>query len=165
MMKIYNKPHLLDDPEQQEKMLANRKISGKYKWSDGKVFTYTGKYEKNLMEFLDKTLEYKSDEVLAPGPVLEYEYKGKKKHWITDFLLLPYNLIIEVKDGGKNPNNRKMVDYRAKQEAKEKMITNLGTYNYLRLTDNDFSQLLSILAELKMNTLEDKTENIYRINK
>lgn len=165
MMKIYNKPHLLDDPEQQEKMLANRKISGKYKWSDGKVFTYTGKYEKNLMEFLDKALEYKSDEVLAPGPVLEYEYKGKKKHWITDFLLLPYNLIIEVKDGGKNPNNRKMVDYRAKQEAKEKMITNLGTYNYLRLTDNDFSQLLSILAELKMNTLEDKTENIYRINK
>jgi len=58
-----------------------------------------------------------------------------------------------------------MVDYRAKQEAKEKMITNLGTYNYLRLTDNDFSQLLSILAELKMNAVEDKTENIYRINK
>lgn len=45
------------------------------------------------------------------------------------------------------------------------MITNLGTYNYLRLTDNDFSQLLSILAELKMNAVEDKTENIYRINK
>ena len=165
MMRVYNKVHLLDDPEQQEKMLSSRRISGKYKWSDGKIFTYTGQYEKNLMEFLDKVMNYKSDEIVAPGPVLEYEFNGKKHHWITDFLIIPYNLIIEVKDGGSNPNNRSMPVYRSKQIAKEKMITNMGTYSYIRLTNNDFSQLLCILAELKMKVVDDNANTpLYRIH-
>ena len=164
MMRVYNKPYLLDDPKFQEKMLAHRKISGKYKWSDGKEMTYTGTYEKKLMEFLDKVLEYKSNEVIAPGPILEYEFKGKKLHWITDFLIIPYNLIIEVKDGGNNPNTRSMPIYRAKQVAKEKMITNMGTYSYIRLTNNDFGQLLSILAELKMNVVDHNDSKVYRIH-
>ena len=165
MMRVYNKVSLMDDPHHLENMLAHRKISGKYKWSDGKVFTYTGKYEKNLMEFLDKTLEFKSNEVIAPGPILEYEFQGKKHKWITDFLILPYNLIIEVKDGGDNPNNRFMPVYRAKQAYKEKMITSLGIYSYLRLTNNDFGQLLGILTELKMKTLDDTDKTpLYRIH-
>lgn len=165
MMRVYNKTHLLDDPKHQEKMLAHRRISGKYKWSDGKIFTYTGQYEKHLMEFLDKIMEFKSDEVIAPGPILEYKFNGKVHHWITDFLLLPYNLIIEVKDGGNNPNNRNMPIYRSKQLAKEQMITNLGKYNYLRLTNNNFSQLMCIMAELKKNIVDDNADTpLYRIH-
>lgn len=164
MMRVYNKTSLLDDPKQQEKMLAARKISGKYKWSDGTVFVYTGSYEKKFMEFLDKVLEFKSNEIVAPGPVLQYEYKGKLHNWITDFLLIPYNLIIEVKDGGNNPNERKMPIYRAKQIKKEEMITNMGTYSYIRLTDNDFAQFLSILAELKMKVVDHDNSPIFRIH-
>lgn len=165
MLRVYNKTTLLDDPEFQEKMLANRKIAGKYTWSDkSKTFNYMGQYEKNLFEFLDKTLEYKSSEVIAPGPIFEYEYEGKKHHWITDFLLLPYNLVIEVKDGGDNPNKRSMPEYRAKQLAKEKMITDKGAFSYLRLTNNDFGQLLSILAELKKSTNDDDKSPLYRIH-
>lgn len=165
IMRVYNKTSLMDDPKHLEKMLAGRKISGKYKWSDGKVFTYTGSYEKQLLEFLDKVLDYKSNEVVAPGPVLEYEYKGKKHMWITDLIILPYNLIIEVKDGEDNPNKRYMPVYREKQVYKEKMITNLGTYSYLRLTNNDFGQLLGILAELKMQVVDnDKNIPLYRIH-
>ena len=164
MLKVYGKVHLLDDPQHQEKMLAHRHISGKYRWSDGTLKTYTGSYEKELMEFLDKTLDYKSNEVLAPGPILEYQIKGKTRHWITDFLILPYNLIIEVKDGGDNPNKRSMPEYRAKQYAKEKMITNMGVYSYLRLTNKDFSQLLGILAELKMKAIDDDDSPLFRIH-
>lgn len=164
MMRVHGKVHLLDDPVHQEKMLSHRHISGTYIWSDGTKKTYTGSFEKSLMEFLDKTLEYKSDEVLAPGPILEYKIKGKTRHWITDFLILPYNLIIEVKDGGNNPNKRNMPEYRAKQYAKEKMITNMGVYNYLRLTNNDFSQLFTMLAELKLKTIEEEDSPIYRIH-
>lgn len=164
MLKIYGRVTLLDDPQHQEKMLAHRKIAGKYKWSDGKEFTYMGSYEKNLMEFLDTVLEFKSDEIIAPGPILEYQYKGKTLHWITDFLILPYNLIIEVKDGSSNPNKRVMTDYRAKQIAKEKMITNMGTYSYLRLTNNEFGQLMTALAELKMKVVEDEKGPLYRIH-
>ena len=164
MMKVYNKINLADDPQHQEKMLAGRKISGTYTWSDGKKFTFTGQYEKKFLEFLDKVMDYKSDEIVAPGPILEYEFRGQKHHWITDVMILPYNLIVEIKDGGDNPNNRSMPEYRAKQLSKEKMITNLGTYHYLRLTNNDFSQFLSIIAELKMQVVDDENTPMYRIH-
>ena len=52
-----------------------------------------------------------------------------------------------------------MPTYREKQIAKETMITNLGKYNYLRLTDNNFEQLLDIIAELKMQMIDDTEEN------
>lgn len=159
MLKIYGKTTLLNDPEQQEKMLAKRSISGTYKFSDGGRHTYTGSYEEKALEFMDKVLHFKSDDILAPGPTLEYEYKGKKHKWITDIMIVPFNLIIEVKDGGDNPNNRTMTSYREKQIEKEKVVTNMGTYNYLRLTNNNFEQLLEILAELKEQMIDDSNDN------
>lgn len=152
-IKVYNKPTLLDDPEQQQKMLANRKISGVYVFTDGGRITYTGKYERNALEFLDKVLEIPSKDIQAPGPTLEYEFKGKTHKWITDIYYIPANLLIEIKDGGSNPNNRPMQEYRDKQVAKEEMVTSAGIFNYIRLTNNDFSQLLSIFADMKNEAL------------
>lgn len=157
-MKVYNKPTLLNDPEQQEKMLANRHISGKYTFTDGTVFTYTGKYERNALEFMDKVLNIPAKDIQAPGPVLEYEYNGEKHKWITDIYYIPANLLIEIKDGGSNPNTRTMTSYREKQTAKEVMITNLGKFNYIRLTDNNFAQLLNIFADMKEEALSPSME-------
>lgn len=155
-IKVHNKPTLLNDPEQQQKMLANRKISGNYTFTDGGKVGYTGKYEKNALEFMDKVLEIPSRDIQTPGPVLEYDYNGTKHFWITDIYYIPANLLIEIKDGGSNPNNRSMEDYRNKQIAKEEMVTNLGTFNYLRLTNNDFLQLLNIFAEMKIEALTNE---------
>lgn len=165
MLRVYNKTTLLDDPNFQNQMLSHRRISGKYRWSDGKEFEYVGSYEKNFLEFLDKTLEFKSNEIISPGPILEYDFNGTKKHWITDFLIIPYNLIVEVKEGGEHWNtNKTRAVTREKTFAKEKMITNLGTYSYIRLTQNDFGQFLGILAELKMQVNDGKKDPIYRIH-
>lgn len=163
-MKVYNKPHLLDDPEQQEKMLANRRISGTYTFKDGIKHTYTGTYEKNTLEFMDKVLDIPGTDIQSPGPILEYEYNGKKHKWITDIYYIPANLLIEVKDGGSNPNNRSMQSYREKQIAKETMITALGKFNYIRLTNNEFSQLLEIFADMKEGALtEDENSHNMKI--
>ena len=167
MLKVHGKYNLLNDPDRQEKMLANRRISDTYRFTDGGRHVYTGTYERKALEFLDKVMGFHSREILSPGPVLEYEYKGQKLKWITDIVLIPFNLIIEVKDGGSNPNNREMPIYREKQVAKETMITNLGKYNYLRLTNNNFEQLLDIIAELKMQMIDDTNENrkvLIRVN-
>lgn len=153
-IKTYNTPTLLNDPEHQEKMLANRRISGRYNHSDGGKFIYTGKYEKATIEFMDKVMNIPSKDIQMPGPTLEYNFRGEKHRWITDIYYIPANLIIEVKDGGSNPNNRSMPDYRAKQVAKEEMVTELGTFNYLRLTDNNFAQLLEVLAEIKYENMD-----------
>jgi len=159
MVKVYGKTSLLEDPDHQMKMLANRKISGKYKFTDNGYHVYTGSYEKKALEFIDQVLGFKSTEILCPGPTLEYEYEGNTKKWITDIYIIPLNLIIEVKDGGSSPNNRPMDSYRAKQVAKEELVTSLGKFNYLRLTDNDFSQLLYVIAQLKMEMLDDTEDN------
>lgn len=148
----------------QEKMLAARKISGKYKFKNGTVKTYTGSYEKSALEFMDKIMDINPDDIMSPGPVLEYIYDGVKHMYITDFYYQPYNLIIEVKDGGSRPNKRSMPEYRAKQIAKEKFIIENTNYNYIRLTDNDLSQLLSVFADLKMQMVEETGERVIHVN-
>ena len=156
----------LRDPEFQQKMLANRSISGVYKFSDGGKVSYTGSYEKALLEFLDKVLNVKSEDVESPGPTIEYIYKGEKHFWITDQRYVPYDLVFDVKDGGDNPNNREMTEYREKQIAKEDAIRKQGKYNYIRLTNNNFQQLLEIMLELKEMLLDESKPNkpIIKIN-
>ena len=158
-IKVYKVPTLLTNPEHQQEMLTHRRMAGEYKFSDGGKIGYVGSYEKKFLEFMDKVLEVPSSDLMEPGPTLEYDFNGKKHVWITDFLYIPYNLIIEIKDGGNNPNRTNMPITRQKTIYKEKMITELGTYNYIRLTNNDFVQLLDIFAELKMQMLDDEPEN------
>lgn len=166
MLKVYGKTTLLDDMEWQEtKMLANRSISGKYRWSDGTYKTYVGSYEKKFLEFCDNVLQIDSGDLLTPGPTIYYEYEGKEHTWITDAIYLPYNLVFDIKDGGNNKNNREMPEYRAKQLMKEKFITDQGEYNYIRLTNNEFVQLLTIFAELKESySNEDEPKTIARVH-
>ena len=47
MLKIYNKVYLTDEPEHQQKMLAGRKISGRYKWSDVKCLFIQDSMRRN----------------------------------------------------------------------------------------------------------------------
>ena len=165
MVNTYGKEHLLNDPQQQEKMLKGRRISGTYKFSDGGVKDYCGSYELKLLEFMDKVMNIKSDDIITPGPIIEYKFNGEKLFWITDMYYIPANLVFDVKDGGDNPNNREMTEYRDKQDAKEYTISQLNKYNYIRLTNNNFQQLLLILAEIKMSMMdEDNPDYIIRIN-
>ena len=166
-IKVYGKSTLLTDMKHQEKMLAGRRISGTYTFPDGVKIGYVGSFEKNFLEFMDTVLHCNGNDIQEPGPILDYSYNGSTHQWITDFLYIPYNLIIEIKDGGSNPNRKDMTDSRQRQIYKEKMITNLGTYNYLRLTNNNFEQLLEIFADLKMQMIDDTNENtkaVIRIN-
>ena len=159
MVKVHGTTTLLNDPEHQERMLAHRRISGTYRFKDGGRHIYTGSYEQKTLEFLDQVMGFHSQDILSPGPILEYKYKGETLKWITDILIIPLNLIIEVKDGGDNKN--KIIDdnVRNKTLAKEEMITNLGKFHYLRLTNNNFEQLIQIIAEIKLQMVDDSKEN------
>ena len=67
MIGKYGKVTLLDDPEQQKKMLANRRISGLYSWSDDPriKILYTGSYEKEFLEFLDLDLHFDPKDIIS----------------------------------------------------------------------------------------------------
>lgn len=158
MIKVYGKETLLNDPEHQEKMLKGRSISGTYKFTHGGSLEYVGSYEKKFLEFCDKVMGFKASDFGHP-PVIEYIYNGEKHFWITDFYLEPFNLVFDIKDGGDNPNTRDMKSYREKQICKEKSIEAMGQYNYIRLTNNNFAQLLLVLAELKAQMMGISEDN------
>lgn len=169
MIKTYGKEHLLDDDNMQTKMLASRSISGVYKFTSGGSMGYVGSYERKFLEFCDKVLRLTVMDLEEPGPTIYYEWQGDKHFWITDYYIPAFNLVLDIKDGGDNPNTREMEDYRGKQQEKEKAIAIQGKYNYLRLTDNNFAQLMLVMAELKLRMVtaaeEDKEyEHIIRIN-
>lgn len=157
MLRVKGTYNILNDPEQQTKMLANRSISGTYKFSDGGEVTYTGSYERKCLEFMDVVMQIPSKDIVAPGPTLYYKYEGKDHFYITDFYYPNYNLIIEVKDGGDNPNMKDTPGMRSSRERtieKEHLITDRGEYNYVRLTNNDFSQLIEVFMNIKQKLIE-----------
>jgi hypothetical protein len=164
MKRIYGVDNLIYSADQQKKMLAGRRISGTYKFSDGTEHSYVGSYEKKCLAFLNNVMEFKGSEIVTPGPIVNYQYGGKSHQWILDIYIPCYNLAIDCKDGEDNPNNRVMKEYREKQIAKEKAIAAQGKYNYLRLTNNNFGQLMSVLAELKLSLMENDPNKIVRIN-
>lgn len=152
----------LEDPEVQKKLLAGRRISGQYTFHDGVTHSYVGSYERNCFEFMDTVLNIPGKDIMSPGPTIYYEYKGEEHPWILDWMYIPAMLCADVKDGGSNPNNRPMEEYREKQLAKEEAISKLGKYNYIRLTDNNFSQLLEALADIRMGSMHhDPLSHIY----
>lgn len=154
----------LEDPEVQKKMLAGRRISGFYKFKDGTTHSYVGSYERNCFEFMDLVLNIKGKDIMSPGPTIYYEWNGEQHPWILDWMYIPAMLCADVKDGGSNPNNRPMEDYRERQIAKEEAITKLGKYNYIRLTDNNFAQLLEALANIRQGTINHDPLNHIFIN-
>ena len=167
MLRVKGTYNILNDPEQQKLMLSHRKISGVYNHSDGGKIAYTGTYEKSFLEFIDTVMQIPSKDIISPGPTLEYEYNGKKHFYIADFLYLPYNLIIEIKDGGSNPNMQHSVgrdSSREKTIEKERVITNRGEYNYLRLTNNQFQQFIEVIMDIKQKIMEGIEDKTIRVN-
>lgn len=133
MIGKYGKVHLLNDPKVQQKMLENRKISGRYSWSDGSGDKpYTGTYEHKFLEYCDLVLDLPFDDVMTPCPfIFCYTIDGstptKPKYFTEeeydclpdtvkidiantyllyrpDAYIPSINLIVEIKHGGDNPN-------------------------------------------------------------
>lgn len=161
MVQKYGKEHLLNDANQQKKMLANRSISGRYTWSDGKSTTlYTGSYEHDFLKFLDYFVNISPTDVFAPAPqVFEYiDEDGTKRFYIPDFYIASINTLVEIKDGGSNPNkhyNRQERDAR-KERLKDEVMRNQKDYNYVKVVDKDYSIFMNFLIELKNENIELK---------
>lgn len=159
MIKVYGKPSLLNDPIHQQKMLANRKISGTYIWSDGKhKFTYTGSYEKFTIEWLDKVMQLNPDKIQMPGPIIPYTINGETKNWLTDIYLEDFNLIIEVKDGGDSRNTHPgFAHNRELESAKDDCMRKQNQYNYIKLTNRDVMCLLNTLTDIRLKNIFDNS--------
>jgi hypothetical protein len=148
MIKRYGKDMLLDEPDQQKKMLANRGISGVYTWTSGHTSTYTGSYERKFLEFLDLQLHWENPgDIMSPSPVV-FPYKdgkgGVQRFHIPDFYISSLNLIINVKSSDNQHYRLRDIET---EMAQDKAIEN-SKYNYLKLYDNNFERFLEIIHDI-----------------
>lgn len=168
--KKYGTERLQTDPEYaeyvQRKALAGRKMHGEYTFVDGGKIEYFGSYERKFLQFMDQVMHCESEDILAPAPSIKYQYEGKTHLYIPDFYYIPYNLIIEIKDGGSNPNNHphRTGEDELKLRAKEEAIRQLNEFSYVRVVNNDFSQVLSIMAVLKYNMAHRYKDPVIKVN-
>lgn len=168
MIGKYGRTTLLNDPEQQKKMLANRKISGEYIWRDHVHKTlYTGSYEKSFLEFLDEVMNFDPNDVMAPSPhTYWYEYNGKKHFYIPDFFIPSLNLEIEIKDGGDNMNHHPKIQ--AVDKVKESLkddVMKKNEFNYIKIVNKENEKFLEYLENAKNNAFEKKPKPIFMIEK
>lgn len=158
--RVYGKENLLNDPEQQKKMLANRSISGKYRHTDGGILTYTGTYEEDFCRMMDTFLGFPSEDIIMPSPhVYEYKYKGEKKFYFPDAFIPSLNLEIEIKDGGNNPNmHHKIQDVdKVKEHSKDMVMLKQKDFHYIKIENkeyDDFFKLVQLLANDNMTEME-----------
>jgi hypothetical protein len=106
------------------------------------------------------------EDLVAPGPAISYEWQNGTHIYLPDFYYIPYNLIIEIKDGGDNPNkNPAIVENRQDRlKAKENAIREGKKYNYVRIVDNRFEELMTAMALLKYNLINKCYDPILMVN-
>ena len=153
MIAKYGKAHLLNDPNKQREMLANRSISGTYEWSDGKhTTTYTGSYELDFLKTLDNFFEWDPEDISMPSPhTYTYEYEGERKFYIPDVFIHSLDLELEIKDGGDNPNrHHKIQDVdKVKEKLKDEVLTTQKNFHYVKITNKNYSNFFDFLKEVK----------------
>jgi hypothetical protein len=150
MMKIHKTDNLLNIPEQQKKMLANRKISGRYLY-DGKELTYTGTYELDFLEYMNHVLKWPVEDLELPAKEsLIYKdprEKDRERFYMPDAYIISLDLLIEIKP---------LIDFHYKArdsdlEAAKDEAANQSNHNYIKVYDKDYTDLTLKIKELSEN--------------
>ena len=169
MMKKYGKTTLLNDPEQQRKMLANRRISGKYTFMNGAQVGYVGTYEKDFLVMLNTFLQFDPNDLMMPSPhTYEYDYKNPndKEHegkhfFIPDAYIPSLNLEIEIKQSTNTHPKLLRID-KIKELQKDELMKSIPTVNYIKIVDKDYAEFFDLIKKLSNNVEKSEiaTESI-----
>ena len=166
MIGKYGKTTLLNDPEHQKKMLANRHISGEYIWQDRvHKSRYTGSYELEFLRFLDEIMNFDPNDVIAPSPhTYWYTYNNEKHFYIPDAFIPSLDLEIEIKDGGDNPNtHHKIQDVDKVKEKLKDAVMKTSSFNYLKIENKDHMKFLKYLELAKEKDFNGDISRIYMV--
>ena len=151
MIGKYGKVNLLNDPEQQRKMLMNRKISGLYDFNGVKI-PYVGSYELDFLKTMDLFLDWDPTDIIMPSPHnYYYMYNGEKKFYIPDVFIPSLGLEIEIKDGGNNPNmHHKIQDVdKEKERLKDEVMSTQKIHHYIKITNKNYYNLFDFFDKMK----------------
>ena len=159
MIGKYGKPYLTDDPEQQRKMLAKRKISGVYQWSDGVgAIPYTGTYELDFLKYCDLILDMECSDICAPSPhTYVYKYQDANHFYIPDFYIESLNLEVEIKASDNMHHKIVAVDH-VKEKLKDDVMKTQKVFNYIKIYDKNYTDFTKLVETLKEK--DDVTKDV-----
>ncbi len=174
MINKYGKVTLLNDPEQQRKMLAGRRISGTYVFANSnKQFEYVGSYEKDFLIMLDKFLKFDPNDLMTPSPhTYQYEYKNPndKEHegvhfFIPDAYIPSLNLEIEIKQNTNMHPKILKID-KVKEICKDNAMKNMPNVNYIKIVEKNYTEFFQLIDRLSDVIYDEKvaTENTINID-
>lgn len=157
MIGKYGKTTLLNDPNQQRKMVYSRKNSGTYVFTDDDGRTkykvmYDSSYGLDFLEMLDNFLNFSGQDILGPSPhTYYYTYEGKTHFYIPDFYIPSLSMEIEIKDGGTNPNNHPKIQAvdKKKEELKDEVMNSISSINYIKVVNKEYAPFYAMLSALK----------------
>lgn len=143
---------LLQDMEHQKDMQRHRPTYGQYKFSDGGVVEFLSSLEQNFLKFCDLVMEFTSN-MFAPCPENFTYYDpetNSERTYIPDYYLPDYNLIVEIKDGGKkhntNPAYVKETGYKVK--LKDQVMQTQTKYNFIRISGANYGPFVETLYQI-----------------
>lgn len=148
MIAKYGKLTLLNDPEQQKKMQAGRRIAGTYVWSDGKTkLPYLSSYEEDFFRYLDKELNWPASDIMAPSPhTYTYKYKDKDHFYMPDAFIPSLNLEIEIKSSVRH--DRQNQESKEKEEIKDKLMRSCSNlFNYIIIYDKKYDEFAKLIQK------------------
>lgn len=159
--KIYGTETLLNNMEHQREMQKNRPTAGKYKFSDGGEVGYLSSLEQNFLQFCDKVMEFTSNMVQESPETFTYKdpNDGKEHQYIPDYYLPDYNLLVEIKDGGENPNTNPafIKETKYKVALKDEVMRKQNRYNYIKIVDKKYGPFMEILYKISRSETDYKS--------
>lgn len=162
MIRKHGKETLLNDPDHQKKMLANRRISGVFVWDDGSETTYTGSYEKAFLDFLNLKYNWDSpSDIMAPAPmIINYvDEDGTERFHIPDFYIQSINLLVNIKSSTNNGYRLRDIE----TEQLEDEAIKKTNFNYIKIYDNNFKEFAKAFAYLQDLEPEEIPKRVYII--
>lgn len=162
MINSYGKVTLLNDPEQQRKMLEAKKAHGEVTFPDGGKIGYNSTYEKDFLVMLSSFLNCNASDIMGPSPhTYYYDYHNPndkenegRKFYIPDYWIPSLNLEIEIKQNTSTHPKILAID-KVKEAQKDEMMRKIPGVRYIKIVDKDYSGFFDLLYQLK-ETYPDK---------
>ena len=140
---------LMSDMEHQREMLRRRHISGTHRFSDGGEVEHVGKLELAFLEFCDRVVGLRANQVLPSPEAFPYDdpKDGQVHLYIPDYYLPDYNLLVEIKDEN-NGNPAFLEETRYKVPLKDEAMRKQRGYNYIRISGTNYGPFMDMLFRI-----------------
>lgn len=163
MKRVYGTDNLAKNPEYQARIMANRHISGRYKFKDGNEIPFIGTYEEDFLKHCEERFGFESIDICEVPAKLYINYfdpvLNRNRWYIPDYFLPKYNLVIEIKDASKYP-----VDSKALMVLKENAVIKANKFNYIKIVEKDYRDFDEFIESFSENHFSmEKHDNEFTI--